>query len=633
MARFLAAHPRTKLVHCYGPTEATTFTTSHLVAPADVAGSTVPIGRPVSNSTVWILGPDHKPVPPGAVGELYTGGDGIALGYLNRPELTAERFLPDPFSTKPGARLYRTGDLCKLRPDGLVEFVSRIDHQVKIRGFRIEPGEIEILLGRHPSVRQAKVVVRGSGACDKYLVAYVTPVAARKPSDEELAGYLRAKLPSYMVPSAFVVLDELPLNANGKVDTKALPEPSPLETKREDELSAATDGAAPSATEATLLDLWSEVLGAASIRLDDDFFSLGGHSLLGMRLFARIQKSLGVALPLAVLFKAPTVRRLASVIDERLHAEETAPMPDESGDSATPAIAVPRKGGLHLTPVAPANPADLAETTVAIQPKGDLPPLFAVHGGDGGVLFYGNLATRLGEDRPFYAFEAPALTATSPIPNESVVETASRYLVELRKVQPSGPYHLCGYSFGGVVAYEMACQLLTDGERVEFLGLVDTENPAIEARKLSLGERLAVNWKKPNLAEKGVLEKVGKIGMRIGTGLAYRLYFEAEGAMAKALPEAKGAGWLRQVQVRIAHERAMADYSPGVFEGKMTLFRAMVGGDKFELGADYGWVNLVDELDIIDVPGNHISIFHEENIEAVAVAFRNLLPGRLPANT
>ncbi len=632
MARFLEAHPETKLVHCYGPTEATTFATSHLVTAADVAGAAVPIGRPLSNSTVWILGPDRKPVPPGVVGELYSGGDGIALGYLNRPELTAERFLPDPFSSKPGARLYRTGDLCKLRPDGLVEFVSRLDHQVKIRGFRIEPGEIEILLGRHPSVRQAKIVVRGAGACDKSLVAYVTPVTSRRPSDEELAGYLRAKLPAYMVPSAFVVLDEFPLNANGKVDTKALPEPATLDTRREDELTAATAEDEPTATESTLLELWSEVLGVTAIRLDDDFFSLGGHSLLGMRLFARIQKSLGVSLPLAVLFKAPTVRRLASVIDERLVPREEPQVQEQKTDAPVKNDgAVARKGGLRLTPSAPADPADLAETTVAIQPKGDLPPLFAVHGGDGGVLFYGNLASRLGESRPFYAFEAPALTSTSPIPNESVEETATRYLAELKKVQPSGPYHLCGYSFGGVVAYEMARQLLAEGEAIDFLGLVDTENPSIEARKLSLGERLAVNWKKPNLAEKGVLEKVGKIGMRIGTGLAYRLYFEAEGAMAKALPEAKGAGWLRQVQVRMAHERAMSEYSPGVFEGKLTLFRAMVGGDKFELGPDYGWIDLVDELDIIDVPGNHISIFHEANIDAVSNAFRNALPGRIPA--
>jgi aspartate racemase len=435
-----------------------------------------------------------------------------------------------------------------------------------------------------------------------------------------------------MVPSAFVVLDEFPLNANGKVDTKALPEPATLDTRREDELTAATAEDEPTATESTLLELWSEVLGVTAIRLDDDFFSLGGHSLLGMRLFARIQKSLGVSLPLAVLFKAPTVRRLASVIDERLVPREEPQVQEQKTDAPVKNDgAVARKGGLRLTPSAPADPADLAETTVAIQPKGDLPPLFAVHGGDGGVLFYGNLASRLGESRPFYAFEAPALTSTSPIPNESVEETATRYLAELKKVQPSGPYHLCGYSFGGVVAYEMARQLLAEGEAIDFLGLVDTENPSIEARKLSLGERLAVNWKKPNLAEKGVLEKVGKIGMRIGTGLAYRLYFEAEGAMAKALPEAKGAGWLRQVQVRMAHERAMSEYSPGVFEGKLTLFRAMVGGDKFELGPDYGWIDLVDELDIIDVPGNHISIFHEANIDAVSNAFRNALPGRIPA--
>lgn len=628
MAKFVSAHPDTKLIHCYGPTEATTFTTTHLVSAADLAGATVPIGKPLSNSTVWILGPDRKPVPPGAVGELFTGGDGIALGYLGKPELTVERFLPDPFSKNPGARLYRTGDLCKLRPDGLIDFVSRIDHQVKIRGFRIEPGEIEILLGRHPSVRQAKVVVRGAGACDKFLVAYVAPVAGMKLANDELDGYLRSKLPSYMVPSAFVVLDELPLNANGKVDTRALPDPTSIEMKREDELTR--DDAEPNATESALIELWSEMLGASKVRLDDDFFSLGGHSLLGMRLFARIQKSLGVSLPLAVLFKASTVRGLAAVIDQRRSpAKPALPESDPREPETVPAPAAtteaaPRKGGLHLTS---SDLTELAETTVAIQPKGDLPPLFAVHGGDGGILFYGNLAERLGEERPFYAFEAPALTATSPIPEESVEETAAHYLNELRKVQPAGPYYLCGYSFGGVVAYDMARQLLEAGEAVDFLGLVDTENPAIEARKLSLSERIAVNWNKRTLAEKGAIEKVGHIGMRIGTGLAYRLFFEAEDAVARTLPQAKGAGWLRQVQLRKAHERAMEVFQPAPIETKLTLFRAMVGGDKFELGEDYGWIDLVDELEIIDIPGNHVSVFHKENIDAIAAAFRKALDG------
>ncbi|HRQ89272.1 MAG TPA: alpha/beta fold hydrolase, partial [Bacteroidia bacterium] len=284
----------------------------------------------------------------------------------------------------------------------------------------------------------------------------------------------------------------------------------------------------------------------------------------------------------------------------------------------------------HETPASPSvvvPTAKLADTTVALQPRGDLPPLFAVHGGDGGILFYGQLAERLGEARPFYAFEAPALTANSPIPDESVEQTAAHYLAEMLKVQPDGPYCLCGYSFGGVVAYEMARQLVRLGKSVDFLGLVDTENPGIEARKLSLGERIAVNWKKPNPDGKGVFGKVGQLSRRVSSGLAYRLYFEAEDAVARTLPHAKGAGWLRQVQLRKAHEKAMDAYVPGPYPGRLTLFRAMVGGDKFEIGDDYGWSDLVGELDIVDVPGNHVTIFHKEHIDSVAEAFREALRG------
>jgi amino acid adenylation domain-containing protein/FkbH-like protein len=660
MRRFLEAHPGCRLVHCYGPTENTTFTTCRDVVDSDFCRRTIPVGGPIANSTVWILDEAMRPTQPGVVGELFTGGEGVGLGYLGNPEATAAKFIDDPFSDQPGAKLYRSGDLARLLPDGSVEFSGRIDHQVKIRGFRVEPGEIESQLGRHPGVRQAKVVVKGAGAGDKVLVAYAGAVPGAAPTPEALSDFLRGKLPAYMIPSAIVVLDELPLNPSGKVDTKALPNPAETAPTRDDD--ASRERRDPTPTEAELLGLWRELLGASVVGLDDDFFALGGHSLLGMRLFARIQKSLGVSLPLAVLFKAPTVRLLASTIDQRLapvappqepELPESPEVPKEAAVAAVaaendetpepsalsqsgikdahgnspkpvPDSAAPR-GGFHLASSAFAAAAPLAETTVAIQPKGDLPPLFAVHGGDGGVLFYGQLAERLGEGRPFYAFEAPALTATSPIPEETVEETAAHYLVELRKVQQAGPYHLCGYSFGGVVAYEMARQLSLAGEEVEFLGLVDTENPSVEARKLSLGERIAVNWKKPALAEKGALEKVGHVGMRFGTGLAYRLYFEAEDAVARVLPEAKGAGWLRQVQLRKAHERAMESYVPGPFPGRLTLFRAIVGGDKFEIGEDYGWNELVDELEIVEIPGNHVSVFHKENIDAIAEAFRNTL--------
>ncbi len=633
-AKLLEAHPRLRLVNGYGPTESTTFVTCHPVGDEDLRAAAIPVGRPIANTTVWILDGAGRPVPPGLPGELCCGGDGLALGYLNRPELNAEKFVAHPLD--PGAPLYRTGDLCRQRDDGAVVFLGRIDQQVKIRGYRVEPGEIEVCLAHHPLVGRCKVVARGEQAADKSLVAYVSPRNGARPAPEELLGHLRSKLPDYLVPASLLVLDEMPLNANGKIDVRALPDPGKA-------ASAPPEDLPPTKTESALVAIWRDLLRTSEIGLDDDFFCLGGHSLLGMRMLARIQKRFGATLPLAVLFRAPSVRQLAVLVDRRRDPEEgaapasepAAASPEPSGprsDDATGSVGpVPeetvRKGGFHLAPEPAARPEELAETTVAIQPKGDRPPLFAVHGGDGGILFYGELAARLGEERPFYAFEAPALTATSPIPDESVEETAAHYLEELKKVQPSGPYHLCGYSFGGVVAYEMARQLAADGERIEFLGLVDTENPAAQVRKLSLGERLAVNWNKRTLAEKGVLEKVGKIGMRIGSGLAYRLYFEAEDAVARTLPQAKGAGWLRQVQLRKAHEKAMDAYVPGPLEGRLTLFRAMVGGDKFDIGEDYGWNDLVDELDIVDIPGNHISVFHKENVEAIAAAFREALDG------
>jgi len=603
--RLLSEHPGIRLINGYGPTENTTFTTCHTVTRADFSSGCIPIGRPIANTTVWILDAHRQPVQPGLAGELWTGGDGLSAGYLGNPALTAEKFLPDPFSDAPGARLYRTGDLCRFRHDGNIEFLGRIDHQVKIRGFRVEPGEIEANLGRHPHVGQCKVVVRGNNAAEKSLAAYVSPQNGVKPTSAELLGFLRGRLPEYLIPSAIVVMDELTLNANGKIDTRSLPEPGITTT------TGLFDPDRPlTETELALTALWKELLRTGEVALDDDFFTLGGHSLLGMKLFVRIQKTFDVVLPLAALFRAPSVRRLAAHIDEKqAEARPTVKTGEPVGPIKVTAITT----------------NTIADTTVAIQPYGDLPPLFAVHGGDGGILFYGNLAERLGNDRPFYAFEAPALTAGGPLHEESVEETSAKYLSEMRKVRPHGPYLLCGYSFGGVVAYEMACQIITAGEEVEFLGLVDTDNPAYDARKLSLSERVAVNWTRRNGNSAGALEKFGNLSKRISSGLAYRLFFEAEDAVARHLPDAKSPGWLRQVQLRKAHERAMEAYVPDSFAGKLTLFRAMVGNDKFEIGDDYGWRGLVDELEIIGVPGNHISIFHNDNIEGVSEAFRQSL--------
>jgi thioesterase domain-containing protein len=263
-----------------------------------------------------------------------------------------------------------------------------------------------------------------------------------------------------------------------------------------------------------------------------------------------------------------------------------------------------------------------ASTVVPLQLKGDEPPIFAIHGGDGGILFYGKLSERIGRERPFYAFEAPALTAGAPIPEASVEEAAANYLEELLKIQPHGPFHLCGYSFGGVVAYEMACRLAARGETIGFLGLIDTDNPAAASRRRSLGERVALSWNDQSRANANVLQKVGALSLRVGTGIVDRFVTEAEEALARTVPAAEKISRLRQVQLRKAHERATEAYVPPTYPGKLQLFRATMEGDKYELARDYGWSELVGELEIIDVPGNHLSIFDDANITGMAEAFR-----------
>jgi aspartate racemase len=300
---------RNRLINGYGPTENTTFTCCHVMSADTLIEHTVPIGRPIANTRVYVLDPHLQPVPVGVYGELYIGGDGLAREYLHQPELTAEKFVPDPFSTAPGARLYRTGDLVRWLPEGDIEFLGRIDHQVKIRGYRIELGEIEATLQQHPAVREVVVLGREDVPGDKRLVAYV--VAENPPADlvDQLRAHLRASLPEYMVPAAFVTLDALPLTENGKIDRKALPAP---------DVSAQLKAAyvAPrTPTEEILAGALGEVLGIERVGVEENFFDLGGHSLLAMRVISRVRQALFVELPLRDLFAAPTISRLAARIE------------------------------------------------------------------------------------------------------------------------------------------------------------------------------------------------------------------------------------------------------------------------------------------------------------------------------
>jgi amino acid adenylation domain-containing protein len=303
--------PGTLLFNSYGVTEATIDSLCFGAGEGDLAaGESVPIGRPLANNTAYVLDARLGPVPVGVPGELYVGGPGLARGYLGRPDLTAERFVPHPFAAAPGARLYRTGDLVRWRADGALEFLGRRDQQVKVRGFRIEPGEIEAVLGQHPAVREAVVLAREDTPGDKRLVAYVVPVAAAAPAADELRAALRGRLPDHMVPAAFVVLDSLPLNANGKVDRKILPAPEAPATGE-------TYVAPRTALEAVVAGIWAEVLGLPRVGTEDNFFALGGHSLLVSQLVTQMRDLLQIDLPLRALFELPTVGGLCAALLQR----------------------------------------------------------------------------------------------------------------------------------------------------------------------------------------------------------------------------------------------------------------------------------------------------------------------------
>ncbi|HEY0169967.1 MAG TPA: amino acid adenylation domain-containing protein [Pyrinomonadaceae bacterium] len=324
-----------RMTNCYGPTENTTFTTCHDVGPDECAGS-VPIGTPISNTRVYVLDEGRTPVAVGVVGELYAGGDGLARGYLNRPALTAEKFVPDPFSGEPGARLYRTGDLARRRADGVIEFVGRGDQQVKVRGYRIELEEIKSALGKHTAVRECLVVVREDAPGDKRVVAYLTPARVETPNAAELRHHLREKLPEYMVPSAFVWLEEFPLTANAKVDREALPAPEHPVGERQ---SAYTPPRTP--VEEALAGIWADVLGVEQVGVHDNFFELGGHSLLATQVVTRVRESLRADVSLRQFFESPVIAELASLIEPL--------MADGRAGAPSPMLPVPRGRALPLS--------------------------------------------------------------------------------------------------------------------------------------------------------------------------------------------------------------------------------------------------------------------------------------------
>lgn len=587
--RALQALPGLRLTNGYGPTECTTFSCAYSIPrelPAHL--SSIPIGRPITNTQVYILDRYMQPAPVGVPGDLHIGGPGVARGYINRPELTAECFIPNPFSDAPGELMYKTGDLARYLPDGTIEFMGRKDGQVKIRGFRIESTEIEAALAGHPNLKAAAIAVRESGPSGKQLVAYVVARNGYQPAPQELRLFLRQKLPDYMIPSEWMFLRELPRLGSGKLDRKSLP---PLDRDRAG--FARTIVAPRNAAETELVKIWEEVLGKHPISVRDNFFDLGGHSLLAVRLITAVEQSFGRKLHLSDLIRSPSIENLAALL------RSSKQLPTSS--------------------------------VVPIQKLGTRPPLFCVHGGGGHVLRFLPLALELGSEQPFYGLRSPDFEG---VPGEVTVERlAEIYLDEIRTVQKDGPYYLAGASFGGLVAYEMACRLEAQGQKVALVALFDTANPT--AYK-SIRLRESLNYKTQSLLFKlqryrgrfvrAPFSTLVRQGWEIINSIRARLAFLVWSA-ARAV-----CRWMKRPLPFIFQDNLKLftvlarDYTPKPYPGRVILFKA--ADQKAILGPDpeLGWGSVAKGgVESYEVPGDHMTILDRPRVAKLAEELKRFL--------
>ena len=440
VTRVLRSGRPERLVHVYGPTETTTFASWHEATPlqpGEEGPETIPIGRPIANTTCHVLDASMQPVPTGATGDLWIGGPGLARGYLNRPELDTERFVADPFS--PGSRLYRSGDRARRLADGAIVFAGRSDDQVKLRGFRIELGEVGAAISALPGIAQQTVIVREDMPGDRRLAAYIVWQAGAEHMDAAgLRAALAARLPSFMIPTAFIALGALPLTPNGKLDRAALPAPSA--EARGKALDTSDDG---DDLERELRAIWESVLGQSGISLDADFFDLGGHSILAVRVLAEIDRRMGRQLRTAAFFEAPTIRSFARLLRD--------------------------EGAL------------VARGCVVTVQQGDgMRPLFFVSGFGGEVIVFTELIKALDPAQSLHVLDTGAFAADAP--GLTIEGIAAAMIDDMRRIQPRGPYRLAGYSMGGKIVHEIAQQLHRAGEQVALLALLDCSGPGYPKR-------------------------------------------------------------------------------------------------------------------------------------------------------
>lgn len=554
--RFKLGHTA-KLVNIFGQTETTGVVATYPIPPEPThAIETVPIGRNIPETKLYILDSNLQPVPKGVMGELCISNPCLARGYLNLPELTAKKFVPNPFSSGTESRLYRTGDMARYREDGNIEFLGRSDFQVKIRGQRLELGEVEAIISECPAIRACIVVAHGEQPDEKRLIAYIIPDPGRALTVSDIQQFMKRQVPDFMMPSAYIFMDAFPLTPNGKVDRLALSDSSFIDSKlSQTEMSSLYGGIrqlpenrgfvpARNDLERTLTGIWQSLLKVERIGIYDNFFDLGGHSLLAVRMFSQVEQELGVRLSTAVILQAPTIAKLA----EHLQHFET--------------------------------PSKELQVLVPIQPGGHRSPFYCVHGVGGSVLGYRDLVDALGNEQPFYGLQAIGLE--DQIGDLSIEAMAARYVDVMRSFQPHGSYQIGGYCFGGVVAYEMACQLEKQGQEVSLLAIFEGYIPGVAGTPVSLIKRLDMLWTSipawirdyasmdSDELRGRLLSTLGKFFLKFNRNASSRQKISVEEILGTDLANVPG----RNIELTKVHSLAFHQYKPKPYHGVVTLFRA-----------------------------------------------------------
>lgn len=585
----------TNIVNLYGPTE-TTLAKFYYQTPPNLLVGVQPVGSPQPSTQALVLRADNQLCGIGEPGEIVIRTPFRSLGYINAPDEQVKRFVPNPFGSDANDLVYYTGDRGRYRPDGMLDILGRLDDQVKINGVRIELGELNAALLEHPQVKSGVVIARKNADQQYELVGYVVTDKDAPVSAADLRRHFADRFPAAMVPRSFVYLDKLPLNANGKVDRRALPAPAETadESADHDRVELPRD-----MTEARLLAIWRKLLKVERIGVNDDFFALGGYSMLAVRMFAQIHEEFGVQLPLTSLFKKATIEHLAALIQE------------QTGDTPWSSL-------------------------VEMKVNGSKPPFFCVHGMTGDVFWFRDLVGHLDPEQPFWGLQSRGLDGIQE-PLTSIEDMAAHYISEIRALQPQGPYYIGGYSFGGSIAYEMACQLEQAGQEVGLLAIIDHATPASGYYNYQVSGDFFYHFFRnlPYRVQDFLRRRPDQIWARIRRQF-FAMYRAADRSLHREVknPNFDAGELIDQAQdlppqvqrVIETNFNAIRAYRPHAYGGKLTLLRAR--GERLFVTHDpeMGWGQYAHGgVDVREIPGSHLRLFHPSHVGHLASQLQQCL--------